>query len=152
MMVAFSKGLGAPAGSALVGSRTLMDKARRLRKLFGGAMRQIGFLAAACQYGLRHQLTRLADDHANAKLLGDAVASVPGFTLTPKGVETNLVWFEVDAIRHGSAQAVVGRLRERGVRVSALDGQTIRICTHLDVDRAECERAAVAIRRIHRTD
>lgn len=147
IMVAFSKGLGAPSGSALIGPRSLMEKARRLRKLFGGAMRQIGYLAAACLYGMQHQLDRLAEDHAHAKRLAEAVASVPGFTLTPPQVETNLVWFEVDS-RHGSAQTVVGKLREKGIRVSALDGQTIRICTHLDVTKNECETAAQAIRSI----
>ncbi len=147
IMVAFSKGLGAPSGSALVGSKPLMEKARRLRKLFGGAMRQIGYYAAACSYAMDHHVERLAEDHANAKLIADAVASVPGFTLTPPKVETNLVWFAVDA-RHGSAQAVVAKLREQGIRVSALDGQTIRICTHLNASRADCERAAGAIRTL----
>ncbi|QEL18179.1 low-specificity L-threonine aldolase [Limnoglobus roseus] len=147
IMVAFSKGLGAPVGSALVGSTDLMRKARRLRKLFGGAMRQVGYLAAACIHGMDHHLDRLADDHANARLLADAVGSVPGFTLTPADVRTNMVWFEVDP-RHGSAQAVVAKLREQNVRASALDGQTIRMCTHLDVGREECERAAQVIRRI----
>ena len=147
IMVAFSKGLGAPVGSALVGSKALMEKARRLRKLFGGAMRQVGYLAAACQFGMDHHLERLAEDHANAKLLADALASVPGFRPTPPKVETNLVWFEVGE-RLGSAQAVVAKLREGGVRVSALDGQTVRICTHLNVSRADCETAANAIRRL----
>lgn len=147
VMVAFSKGLGAPVGSALVGTRARMDKARRLRKLFGGAMRQVGNLAAACIYGMDHHLAPLADDHANAALLAEAVASVPGFTLTPPRVQTNLVWFEVDA-RHGSAQAVVAKLREQNVRVSALDGQTIRMCTHRNVGREECVRAAELIRRM----
>lgn len=147
IMVAFSKGLGAPVGSALVGSNLLMLKARRLRKLFGGAMRQVGYLAAACQYGMDRHLDRLAEDHANAKLIADAVADVPGFRLTPPKVETNLVWFGVDA-RHGSAQSVVAKLREQGIRVSALDGQTIRICTHLNVGREDCQTAAAAIRRL----
>jgi threonine aldolase len=147
IMVAFSKGLGAPVGSALVGSKPHMEKARRLRKLFGGAMRQVGYLAAACRYGMDRQLDRLANDHANAKLLGEAVASVAGFTLKPPKVETNLVWFEVDS-RHGSAQAVVAKLREQGVRVSALDGQTVRMCTHLDVSREQCEQAAAAIQQL----
>lgn len=147
IMVAFSKGLGAPVGSALIGSKSLMDKARRLRKLFGGAMRQIGYLAAACSFAMDHHIERLADDHANARLLAEAVASVPGFTLTPPNVQTNLVWFAVDE-RHGSAQSVVATLREQGIRVSALDGQTIRICTHLNASRSDCERAADAIRKL----
>jgi threonine aldolase len=146
IMVAFSKGLGAPSGSALVGPRPLLEKARRLRKLFGGAMRQIGYYAAACSYAMDRHIERLAEDHANAKMLADAVASVPGFTLTPPKVETNLVWFEVGT-RHGSAQNIVAKLRELGIRVSALDGQTVRMCTHLNASRADCARAADAIRQ-----
>ena len=149
IMVAFSKGLGAPSGSALVGSRPLMEKARRFRKLFGGAMRQIGYYAAACSYAMEHHISRLADDHANALLLADAIGNVPGFTLTPPSIQTNLVWFEVGQ-RHGSAQAIVAKLRDQGIRVSALDGQTIRVCTHLNATRSDCERAADAIRKIHK--
>lgn len=147
VMVAFSKGLGAPVGSALTGNRTRMEKARRLRKLFGGAMRQVGYLAAACIYGMDHHLEQLADDHANAAMLADAAASVPGFTLVPPRVQTNLVWFEVDPQR-GPAQDVVAKLREQNIRVSVLDGQTIRMCTHRNVSREDCERAAAAIRRM----
>src|SRR5206468_1395661 len=109
--VCFSKGLGAPVGSMLLGPRDLIAHGRRVRKLFGGAMRQAGVLAAACRYALDNHLARLADDHANARLIADAVREVPGFTLTPSEVETNLVWWEVDA-RHGPAKAVAGRLKE----------------------------------------
>ena len=84
-----------------------------MRKLFGGAMRQAGFLAAACLYAMDHHVERLAEDHANAKLLAAAVADTPGLTLVPPEVETNLVWFEV-APELGTARQVAGRLREHG--------------------------------------
>lgn len=144
--VCFSKGLGAPVGSALAGPRDLIRQARRVRKLYGGAMRQAGFLAAACLYALDHHVQRLAEDHANAKLLAAAVADTPGLTLVPPDVETNLVWFEV-APEAGTARQVAGRLREHGLLVAALGEAVVRACTHLDVSRADCERAAEVIRR-----
>ena len=94
--VCFSKGLGAPVGSALVGSQDFIAQARRHRKLFGGAMRQAGILAAAALYALDHHVTRLADDHRNAKTIAQAVTATPGLRLDPPYVETNLVWFEAD--------------------------------------------------------
>jgi threonine aldolase len=144
--VCFSKGLGAPVGSALAGPRDLIRQARRVRKLYGGAMRQAGFLAAACLYAIDHHVGRLAEDHANAKLLAAAVADTPGLTLAPPEVETNLVWFEV-APEVGTARQVAGRLREHGVLVAALGETVVRACTHLDVSRADCERATEVIRR-----
>lgn len=147
--VCFSKGLGAPVGSALAGPRDLIEHGRRVRKLFGGAMRQVGYLAAACLYAMDHHVERLAEDHANSKLIAEAVAEVPGFTLCPPEVETNLVWFEVDA-RHGSAKDVADRLKEKGVLVAALGKNVVRACTHLDVSREQCRRAADAIRQLAR--
>jgi threonine aldolase len=143
--VCFSKGLGAPVGSMLIGPKDLIAHGRRIRKLFGGAMRQVGYLAAACRYALDHHIDRLAEDHENARLIAGAVADVPGFTLTPPEVETNLVWFVV-AQRHGSAQQVADRLRAAGVLVSALEQNVVRATTHLDVSREQCVRAAEAIR------
>lgn len=145
--VCFSKGLGTPVGSMLLGSKELIAQARRVRKLFGGAMRQIGFLAAACDYALDHHIDRLKDDHANAKIVADAVAEVPGFTLTPTEVETNLVWFTVDA-RHGDAKQVAERLKAKGVLVAPLGTRVVRAVTHLDVSRAQCEEAAAAIQTL----
>lgn len=147
--VCFSKGLGAPVGSALVGPKDLIAHGRRVRKLFGGAMRQVGFLAAACLYAIDHHIDRLAEDHANAKRLAAAVAQVPGFTLTPSEVETNLVWFEVD-VRHGTARDVANRLKEKGVLVAALGNGVIRIVTHLGVTRDECDQAAATIQGLAR--
>jgi threonine aldolase len=145
--VCFSKGLGAPVGSMLLGPRDPIAYGRRIRKLFGGAMRQVGYLAAACHYALDHHIDRLAEDHANAALIAKAVAEVPGFTLTPPGVETNLVWFEVSE-RHGSAKQVAERLKADGVRVAAMDQHVIRAATHLGVTRADCVKAAEVIRKL----
>lgn len=144
--VCFSKGLGAPVGSALAGTKEQIALARRYRKLFGGGMRQAGFLAAACLYAMEHHVQRLADDHANARLLADAVRGVPGFTLVPPVVETNLVWFDVDRSKHGSPQEVTAKLRASGVLMSALGEKTVRAVTHLNVSRADCERAAAVVR------
>ena len=108
-----------------------------MRKLFGGGMRQAGFLAAACLYALDHHVERLAEDHANAQLLAAAVAATPGLTLVPPAVETNLVWFDADPAL-GTAKDVMTRMKAAGVLVSALGEQTLRACTHLDVTRADC--------------
>lgn len=148
--VCFSKGLGAPVGSALAGPRELIVRARRIRKLFGGAMRQAGFLAAACLYAMDHHIDRLAEDHANAKLLATAIAETPGLKLVPETVETNLVWVEVDRDWYGPPQAVANQLKADGVLMTALGDKELRACTHLDVSRADCERAADAIRRLAR--
>jgi threonine aldolase len=142
--VCFSKGLGAPVGSALAGPKDLIAHGRRVRKLFGGAMRQAGYLAAACLYALDRHVDRLAEDHVHAKRLAAAVAGVPGFKLTPPQVETNLVWFEVGS-PWASARDVANRLKEKGILVSALGTNVIRAATHLDVTREQCERAAEAI-------
>jgi threonine aldolase len=145
--VCFSKGLGAPVGSMLVGPRDLIAHGRRVRKLFGGAMRQVGYLAAACHYALDHHIPRLAEDHANAHLLADAVRAVPGFSLVPPEVETNLVWFEVSG-RHGTARDVAAKLKAAGVLVAPLGEKVVRAVTHLGVTRAECETAAAALRAL----
>ena len=143
--VCFSKGLGAPIGSALAGPRNLIAHGRRIRKLFGGAMRQVGYLAAACQYAMERNVDRLAEDHANAKLIAAAVAEVHGLKLIPQEVETNLVWFEVGS-PWSSARDVANRLKDQGVLVAALGRNVVRAVTHLDVTREQCVRAADAIR------
>jgi threonine aldolase len=143
--VCFSKGLGAPVGSMLLGPKDLITQGRRIRKLFGGGMRQAGYLAACCLYALEHHVDRLAEDHAHAWILAEAVADVPGLRLVPPRVETNLVWLEVDE-KLGTAKDVAERLKARGVLVAALEKQMIRMATHLDVSRQRCERAADVIR------
>src|SRR5207253_3004623 len=111
--VCFSKGLGAPVGSALAGPRELIQRARRARKLFGGGMRQAGVLAAAALHALDHHVDRLADDHRNARVLGQAVAETPGLRLDPPDVHTNIVWVEVEP-DVGTAKQVADALKERG--------------------------------------
>jgi threonine aldolase len=144
--VCFSKGLGAPVGSALAGQCELMTRARRIRKLLGGGMRQAGVLAAAALYALDHHIERLAEDHRNAQVLARAVADTPGLRLAPPEVETNLVWFRVER-EAGTAKDVAAALKERGVLVHVSGPQTLRACTHLDVSAAQAERAVEAIRR-----
>lgn len=144
--VCFSKGLGAPVGSALTGSADVIAKARRIRKLFGGATRQGGIIAAGALYAIENHIERLAEDHRNAQVLAQAIADTPGLTLDPAVVETNLVWFNVDPAL-GTSQQVAARLREKGVLVSASGPQTMRACTHLDVSAAQAERAGELIRK-----
>ena len=139
--VCFSKGLGAPVGSALAGPREFIAQARRIRKLFGGGMRQAGVLAAAALYALDHHVERLADDHRNAQVIAQAIADTPGLRLAPPEVETNLIWFRVEP-ELGTAKDVAAALKERGVLVHAAGPQTLRACTHLDVSAAQAKRAA----------
>lgn len=143
--VCFSKGLGAPVGSALAGSRDLIARARKLRKMLGGGMRQAGILAAAALYALDHHVERLADDHRNAQLLARAIAETPGLRLDPPEVETNLVWFDLDP-EHGTARDLAAALRERSVLVSPVGAQTVRAVMHLDVSGTQAERAAETLR------
>ncbi|HEY3788402.1 MAG TPA: low-specificity L-threonine aldolase [Urbifossiella sp.] len=145
--VCFSKGLGAPIGSALAGPRDLIAHGRRIRKLFGGAMRQAGFLAAAGLYAMERHVERLAEDHENAKLIAAAITEVPGLKVLSPNVETNLVWFEVGA-PWNSARDFANRLKEKGVLVAALGKTVVRAVTHLDVSREQCRLAAEAIREL----
>jgi threonine aldolase len=144
--VCFSKGLGAPLGSALAGPREFVTRARRIRKLLGGGMRQAGIAAGAALFALEHHVERLAEDHQNARAIAQAIADTPGLRLDPPEVETNLVWFEADA-ELGTARAVTAALKQRGVLVHPAGPQTMRACTHLDVSAAQAERAAETIRQ-----
>jgi threonine aldolase len=140
VMVTLSKGLCAPAGSLLVASRALIDEARRVRKQLGGGMRQVGVLAAAGLVALDSMVDRLAEDHAHARLLAEALTRCRG--ARPAPAATNIVVAELDAPR---AEEVVARLRAAGVLASALGSATLRLVTHRDVGRADCERAAAAL-------
>lgn len=139
--VCFSKGLGAPVGSALAGSRDLIDRARRVRKLFGGGMRQAGVIAAGALHALDHHVERLRDDHANAQILATAIRSCSALKLVPDEVHTNLIWFRIDPAA-GNAHDLTDRLKERGVLVHALGSHALRACTHLDVSGAQVRYAA----------
>jgi threonine aldolase len=142
--VCFSKGLGAPIGSAVAGTRDFVARARRVRKLFGGHMRQVGIVAAAALHALENHMERLAEDHRNARVLADAIRSVRGLELDPPFVETNLVWFEVDP-GLAPAATIAARLREKGVLVHVSGPTTLRACTHLDVSHADAVQAAETI-------
>jgi threonine aldolase len=139
--VALSKGLGAPGGSVLAGTRDIIQRAVRYRRMFGGAMRQVGIFAAAGLYALDHNVARLAEDHANARLIAQRLAASRRVVLNPATVQTNILVFEVTA-EAPDAATIVNRARERGVLIFAFGPRKIRAVTHLDVTRAQCERAA----------
>jgi threonine aldolase len=137
LAVCLSKGLGAPVGSLLVGSADAVAEARVWRKRMGGGMRQVGILAAAGLYALDHHIERLAEDHANARLLAEAC------DVDPAGVETNIVVIDVP-----DAAAVVTSAREAGVLVGAVGPRTVRIVTHLDVSATQARDAAAVLSKI----
>lgn len=136
--VCFSKGLGAPVGSALCGSREFIQRARRFRKMFGGGMRQAGILAAGALHALEHHRGRLAEDHANARALADGLSALPGVELDPSDVETNIV---IARLRTVPALRFVQHLDEAGVRVFATGPGTIRAVTSLAVAPGEIQQA-----------
>jgi threonine aldolase len=137
--ICFSKGLGAPMGSMLVGSRELIGRAHRVRKMVGGGMRQIGLMAAAADHALTHHVERLAVDHALARRLAEGLAALPGVTVTPP--QTNIVFAQVN---DGRGAALLEHLKSRGVLATGLIG--LRFVTHLDVDAAGIEHAIAAAR------
>ena len=139
--VCFSKGLGAPVGSALIGPKDLIQIARRHRKLFGGGMRQAGILAAAALYALDHHVDRLADDHANAQRLAASVPKIGGLELVGEKVDTNIVIFNVDPSLGTAAEFCV-RLKDHGLLMLAIGAQQVRAVTHLDVNEADTKCAA----------
>ena len=137
----FSKGLGAPVGAALAGSRDFIEEAWRWKQRLGGAMRQAGVLAAAALYALDHNVARLAEDHDNAKLLAERLSDIPGLDVDPQTVQTNIVIIDVsDSGR--TAQQLSSQLRAQGLRVGAIDDTTLRALTHLSVSRDEVLEAA----------
>jgi threonine aldolase len=145
--VAFSKGLGAPGGSMLAGSRELVRDALRHRRIFGGAMRQIGIFAAAAAFALDHHGNQLATDHANAASLARGLVSSSKIDLDLAAVQTNIVVFRVNDDAPDAA-AIVARARERGVLLFAFGPRTLRAVTHLDVTREECDRAGAILAEI----
>jgi len=142
----FTKGLGAPVGAAIAGSRQFIAEAWRCKQQMGGAMRQAGIIAAGGLYALRHHVDRLAEDHANARRLAEGLAALPGIKLDPASVETNLVFFDLTgALDAGKA---VEQMLARGVRMGALGPRTIRAVTHLDVTAAGVDQALAAARAV----
>jgi len=139
--VALSKGLGCPVGSLIAGRRDDISRARRARRMFGGAMRQSGILAAAGLYALEHNLARLAEDHANARLLAERLVGLRGVGLDLATVQSNIVIFRMEQGAPDAA-TIVARAQETGVLVSAFGVRIVRAVTHLDVTREQCRRAA----------
>src|SRR5262249_47688852 len=136
-----SKGLGAPVGSMIVGSREFIERCRSIRKMLGGGMRQSGVLAAAGLVALEKGPKRLHVDHANATFLANELASIKGITLDAAKVQTNIVIFDVRRSAR-SSESVLKALEARGVLAVPVDDDRVRMVTHLDVDRSDVERAA----------
>ncbi|HET9950471.1 MAG TPA: GntG family PLP-dependent aldolase [Candidatus Eisenbacteria bacterium] len=146
VMVCYSKGLGAPIGSALAGSAAFIQEARGVRKMFGGALRQVGIVAAGAIHAIHHHRDRLPEDHRRARRLAEALAAIPPFAIDPAEVETNIVIARATR-DSGRIGAFIEAAKRRGVLLLALGGpDTIRAITHLDVDDAGIERAVAAMR------
>ncbi len=148
VMFCLSKGLGAPVGSMLVGSRETMDRGRLYRKRLGGAMRQVGVLAAAGLIALEQMPNRLGEDHANARFLAAELAKLPGLKLNPERVQTNIVVFDVSTTGWTAAE-FTERLKAHGVLMNeAASPREVRAVTHYDVTRADCARAVEAVMQV----
>lgn len=132
----FSKGLGAPVGACLAGSRAFIERARRYKQMFGGAMRQAGVIAAGALHALDHHVDRLADDHANARRLAKGLAGIDGISLI-REPQTNIVFFDITSM---PASDFVEKMRAHGIDLSLLHGR-VRAVTHLDVDEAGIDDA-----------
>ncbi len=145
--VCFSKGLGAPVGSALAGTREMIALARRHRKLFGGGMRQAGIIAAGALYALANHRERLKEDHENARILAAAIEATNGLTLSTSQIDSNIVYFDI-APELGTAAEVAKQLHEQGVWMLPLGATRIRAVTHLDVSREDCVRAGEILKKI----
>jgi threonine aldolase len=139
-----SKGLGAPVGSMIVGTREFIERCRPIRKMLGGGMRQVGVLAAAGLVALEHGPTRLQEDHDNARVLAERLAAIPGIDLDPGKVQTNIIIFSVEPSGLTSAD-FLSRITAQGVLAVPVDAHRVRMVTHLDVTRREVEAAAAMV-------
>ncbi len=146
--VCFSKGLGAPVGSALAGPRDFIREARRARKLFGGGMRQAGIIAAGALYALEHNVERLVEDHQHARLLAAAIDRSPGLRLDP-APQTNICVVSIDPCA-GTSREFTAKLLERGVGALPFGPQHFRLVTHLDVNRQQIQQAGEIIEKLAR--
>jgi threonine aldolase len=145
----FSKGLGAPVGSCLAGSREFIEEARRYKHLFGGAMRQAGIIAAGALYALQHNIDRLAEDHANARKLAQGLASIPGIDIDPSEVQTNLVFFNIGNTGLTPIELSTRLREEHGVLIlPTLGPGRMRAVTHLDVSAEDIDIALHAIKKV----
>ena len=135
--ICLSKGLGAPVGSVLLGSKEFIAQGKRIRKRFGGGMRQAGYLAAAGIYALDHHIDRLAEDHEKAAMIDQWLAALP-YVVERKPCQTNMVLFRIDAV--GGASALQAHLAQKGVRIMAMDTEWLRIVTHLDIQEVHLQQ------------
>lgn len=147
VMFCFSKGLGAPVGSIIVGSKFFIERAHRFRKMLGGGMRQVGILAAAALYALEHNVSQLAQDHENARLLANELAKVKGFQIDPEQIETNIVVFDISKSGYTMIQ-VMEQLKQRGVLMIPFGATLVRAVTHLDISREDMLRAIQIIHEL----
>jgi len=145
VMFCLSKGLGAPVGSLVVGSKEFIEEARRVRKMLGGGMRQAGILAAAGLYALENHIERLAEDHEHARLIHDNLKKFEPELLTLEPVETNIVIF---SLKKMAAEELAGKLRERGILIHAIGPQRVRLVTHLDVHRKDVLETIKAFKEV----
>lgn len=147
VMFCLSKGLGAPIGSMIVGSKEFIDRAWRMRKTFGGGMRQVGVLAAAGLIALEEMPKRLSEDHENAKLLAQKLMEIPGVVIDAEKVQTNILIFDISRTEMDSA-TLSARLKERGVLINGISPTQMRIVTHYDVNREDCLEAFSILQEI----
>jgi threonine aldolase len=145
--VCLSKGLGAPIGSLVAGSRMFIDRVHRFRKMFGGGMRQVGIIAAAGRYALDHHLERLKEDHQNAKRLAVGLKELKGVSLDPKHVETNIVIFDVTETGKTGLQ-IAEAMKHHGILIHAFGKAQIRLVTHLDISKEDIETALTAFKKV----
>ncbi len=145
--VCLSKGLGAPVGSLVAGTKPFIERVHRFRKMFGGGMRQVGILAAAGIYALDHHIERLKEDHRNAKRLALGLSEIQGVSIEPEHVETNIVIFDIAEIGMTAAQAR-DEMKKKGVLIHPFGKTLIRLVTHLDVSKDNIEVALKAFRRV----
>jgi threonine aldolase len=147
VMFCLSKGLGAPIGSLIVGRRAFIDRALAVRRMFGGSMRQVGVIAAAGLVALEKMTARLEEDHANARLIARGLAEIPGVKIDPERVQTNIVIFDIAETGKDTTE-LSASLKERGVLANGINPREMRIVTHKDVSRSDCESALGAIKTV----
>ncbi|HKG22272.1 MAG TPA: GntG family PLP-dependent aldolase, partial [Blastocatellia bacterium] len=147
VMFCLSKGLGAPVGSIIAGTRAFIDRALAVRKMFGGSMRQVGVLAAPGLIAIEKMAARLEEDHANAQLLARGLAQIPGVTIDPEKVQTNIVIFDIS--KNGiNTSTLSERLRQRSILANGISPREMRMVTHKDVSRDDCLSALDVIKEV----
>jgi len=145
--VCFSKGLGAPVGSMILGSGEFVRKARRIRKIFGGGMRQAGIIAAGALYAVEHHISRMKQDHEHARLLAENLFNLPGVSVNLDSVQTNIVYFDVSKTGK-TGKAIEQQLFENGVQMIAVGPARLRAVTHLDVTREHIQQVIAVLEKI----